>query len=50
MESLSPFLQGSFIPYNMPVDPGAQRIVADPSLWPRLGGVLQQHGLGVCRS
>ena len=28
MESLSPFLQGSFIPYNMPVYPGAQRIVA----------------------
>ena len=26
MESLSPFLQGSFIPYNMPVYPGALRI------------------------
>ena len=25
MESLSPFLQGSFIPYNMPVYPGARR-------------------------
>jgi len=25
MESLSPFLQGSFIPYNMPVYPGALR-------------------------
>jgi len=24
-------------------------IVAVPSLWPRLGGVLQQHGLGVIR-
>jgi hypothetical protein len=33
MESLSPFLQGSFIPYNMPVYPGAQRKVADPDLW-----------------
>ena len=25
MESLSPFLQGSFTPYNMPVYPGALR-------------------------
>ena len=28
MESLSPFLWGSFIPYNMPVYPGAQRVIA----------------------
>ena len=26
------------------------RIVAVPSLWPRPGGVLQQHGLGVYRA
>jgi hypothetical protein len=26
-----------------------ERVVAVPSLWPRLGGVLQQHGLGVLR-
>lgn len=29
MESLSPFLWGSCIPYNMPVYPGAQRIIAN---------------------
>ena len=29
MESLSPFLWGSCIPYNMPVYPGAQRIIAE---------------------
>ena len=28
MESLSPFLQGSFIPYDIPGYPGAQRVVA----------------------
>jgi hypothetical protein len=28
MESLAPFLWGSCIPYNMPVYPGAQRIIA----------------------
>jgi hypothetical protein len=32
MESLSPFLQGSCIPYNMPVYPGAQRVIAWPML------------------
>ena len=32
MESLSPFLQGSFIPYHMPVYPGARRVVAKPYL------------------
>src|ERR1035441_5797969 len=26
-----------------------ERIVAVPSLWPRPGGVLQQHGMGVLR-
>src|ERR1035438_9024065 len=26
-----------------------ERIVGVPSLWPRPGGVLQQHGLGVFR-
>src|SRR5271166_6341309 len=26
-----------------------ERIVGVPSLWPRPGGVLQQHGLGVTR-
>ena len=29
MESLLPFLQGTCIPYNMPVYPGAQRIIAE---------------------
>jgi hypothetical protein len=29
MESLLPFLQGTCTPYNMPVYPGAQRIIAD---------------------
>jgi len=28
MESLAPFLQGTCTPYNMPVYPGAQRIIA----------------------
>jgi hypothetical protein len=28
MESLLPFLQGTCTPYNMPVYPGAQRIIA----------------------
>ncbi len=27
MESLLPFLQGTCTPYNMPVYPGAQRII-----------------------
>jgi hypothetical protein len=31
MESLSPFLWGSFIPYNMPVYPGALRLARDSS-------------------
>ena len=35
MESLSPFLWGSCIPYNMPVYPGALRIARDP---PAIGG------------
>ena len=29
MELLAPFLQGTSTPYNMPVYPGAQRIIAD---------------------
>ena len=29
MESLLPFLQGTCTPYNMPVYPGAQRIIAE---------------------
>jgi hypothetical protein len=32
MDSLSPFPQGSFIPYNMPVYPGAQRATGIPSI------------------
>jgi hypothetical protein len=28
MESLAPFLQGTCTPYNMPVYPGARRIIA----------------------
>jgi hypothetical protein len=30
MDSLLPFLQGFFLPYNMPVYPGALRIGGDP--------------------
>jgi hypothetical protein len=30
MESLSPFLWGSCIPYNMPVYPGARRKTPNP--------------------
>jgi len=30
MESLAPFLQGTCTPYNMPVYPGAQRVIAIP--------------------
>ena len=33
MESLSPFPQGSFIPYNMSVYPGARRITGYPEIW-----------------
>ena len=29
MESLLPFLQGTCTPYNMPVYPGAQRIIVE---------------------
>jgi hypothetical protein len=29
MESLAPFLQGTCTPYNMPVYPGARRIIAN---------------------
>ncbi len=32
MESLSPFLWGSCIPYNMPVYPGARRETPKPVL------------------
>ena len=30
MESLLPFLQGTCTPYNMPVYPGAQYLIAEP--------------------
>ena len=30
MDSLPPFLQGSYLPYNMPVYPGALRFGGDP--------------------
>jgi hypothetical protein len=33
MDSLLPFLQGSYIPYNMPVYPGARRKVAISDKW-----------------
>jgi hypothetical protein len=33
MESLSPFLWGSCIPYNMPVYPGARRKTPKPDKW-----------------
>jgi hypothetical protein len=33
MESLSPFLWGSCIPYNMPVYPGARRITPYAWMW-----------------
>jgi hypothetical protein len=32
MESLSPFLWGSCIPYNMPVYPGARRKTPKPEI------------------
>ena len=32
MDSLLPFLQGSFIPYNMPVYPGALRLATNNEL------------------
>jgi hypothetical protein len=32
MDSLFPFLYGSFIPYNMPVYPGALRLADDPGV------------------
>ena len=32
MDSLLPFLQGTCTPYNMPVYPGARRLVGKPSL------------------
>ena len=38
MESLLPFLQGTCTPYNMPVYPGAQRIIAE-SLIEGLSGI-----------
>ena len=34
MESLLPFLQGTCTPYNMPVYPGAQRIIANALIEP----------------
>ena len=34
MESLSPFLWGSCIPYNMPVYPGARRKTPKPRICP----------------
>ena len=36
MESLAPFLQGTCTPYNMPVYPGAQRIIAESLVDQRL--------------
>ena len=36
MESLLPFLQGTCTPYNMPVYPGAQRIIANSRFQPPL--------------
>ena len=34
MESLLPFLQGTCTPYNMPVYPGAQYIIANALIEP----------------
>jgi len=34
MESLAPFLQGTCTPYNMPVYPGAQCIIANALIDP----------------
>jgi hypothetical protein len=34
MESLAPFLQGTSTPYNMPVYPGAQYIIAKSLIEP----------------
>src|SRR5438552_3023314 len=65
MESLSPFLQGSFIPYNMPVYPGALRFARRPSPYctqlihhpsqPKLSGLSascepHSHRVGRCCS
>ena len=36
MESLLPFPQGTRTPYNLPVYPGAQRIIADSLIDNRL--------------
>lgn len=53
MESLFPFLQGFFLPDNMPVYPGARRIIAkyqiarDPAgnvLWPGVGVYSNRTG------
>ena len=43
MESLSPFLWGSFIPYNMPVYPGALRFARHP---PRIADNKDAFGGG----
>jgi hypothetical protein len=40
MESLLPFLQGTCTPYNMPVYPGAQRIIAN--------ALTEPFSLGFC--
>jgi len=38
------------VPKNAPGSSNLrERVVGVPSLWPRPGGVLQQHGLGVSR-
>jgi hypothetical protein len=42
MESLLPFLQGTCTPYNMPVYPGAQRIIAN--------ALIDTGLVAICRS
>jgi len=48
MESLSPFLWGSCIPYNMPVYPGAQRIIAGSRQKPKFRSQNDTQGEGYC--
>jgi hypothetical protein len=40
MDSLLPFLQGSCIPYNMPVYPGALRVARHPPRTKKSGGLV----------
>jgi hypothetical protein len=45
MDSLLPFLWGSFIPYNIPVYPGALRFADDPVAIRKRYGVTEEISL-----